>query len=220
MLKSRTFDATGEHMARPSTPKLSTNAIADAALGLVDARGEFTLPQLAKELSVSASSLYNHVQGKGEIIELMRGRAMAEIELPDLGQVSWQEAVRAIAMEYWASYSKHPRLIPLLTSHTVRDSTTLRVYDALAEALALAGIEPARRLQAITIIDSFVLGSALDAAAPKIVWEASSESSSYFKEALDAGLADSNRPKATFELGLDMLLGALGRQATADSDGA
>ena len=49
-------------MARPSKPKLSTTAIAEAALQLVDAQGELTLPQLAKALSVSASSLYNHVQ--------------------------------------------------------------------------------------------------------------------------------------------------------------
>ncbi|KUM31257.1 TetR/AcrR family transcriptional regulator C-terminal domain-containing protein [Glutamicibacter mishrai] len=205
-------------MARPSQPKLSTSAIAAAALELVDARGDFTLPQLAKTLSVSASSLYNHVQGRAEIIELMRGQAMSEIQLPDLRDVSWQEAVQDIATEYWASYSKHPRLIPLLTTHTVSDSTTLRVYDALAEAFALAGFEPKRRLQAITIIDSFVLGSALDAAAPAEVWEASCESSSYFREALDAGLADSTRPRSTFKLGLTMLLGALSQQAAAGSE--
>ncbi|MEG2715346.1 MAG: TetR/AcrR family transcriptional regulator, partial [Glutamicibacter sp.] len=153
-------------MARPSKPKLSTAAIADAALKLVDAHGEFTLPQLAKALSVSASSLYNHVSGKDEIIELMRGRAMSAISLPDSVSSDWQEIVQQIATSYWESYSRHPRLIPLLTSHTVRDSTTLRVYDALAEAFAMAGFEPKRRLQAITIVDSFVLGSALDAAAP------------------------------------------------------
>ncbi|WP_190264055.1 TetR/AcrR family transcriptional regulator [Glutamicibacter nicotianae] len=201
-------------MARPSKPKLSTTAIADAALELVDAHGEFTLPQLAKVLSVSASSLYNHVQGKGEIIELMRGRAMAGIRLPNLDNVAWQEAVRDIATEYWASYSRHPRLIPLLTSHTVRDSTTLRVYDALAEAFALAGFEPKRRLQAITIVDSFVLGSALDAAAPKIVWEANAQSSRCFKEALDADLPDSNRSRATFGLGLSMLLDSFAQQVS------
>ncbi|WP_434922297.1 TetR/AcrR family transcriptional regulator [Glutamicibacter sp. PAEs-4] len=201
-------------MARPSKPKLSTTAIADAALELVDAHGEFTLPQLAKVLSVSASSLYNHVHGKGEIIELMRGRAMAGIRLPNLDNVAWQEAVRDIATEYWASYSRHPRLIPLLTSHTVRDSTTLRVYDALAEAFALAGFEPKRRLQAITIVDSFVLGSALDAAAPKIVWEANAQSSRYFKEALDADLPDSNRSRATFGLGLSMLLDSFAQQVS------
>lgn len=201
-------------MARPSKPKLSTTAIAEAALKLVDAHGEFTLPQLAKALSVSASSLYNHVQGKGEIIELMRGRAMAEISLPDLCNVTWQKAVWDIATEYWASYSQHPRLIPLLTSHTVRDSTTLRVYDALAEAFALAGFEPKWRLQAITIVDSFVLGSALDAAAPAIVWEANTQSSHYFKEALEAGLPGNSRPRATFELGLSMLLAAFGQQSS------
>ncbi|MGZ2223857.1 TetR/AcrR family transcriptional regulator [Glutamicibacter nicotianae] len=196
-------------MARPSKPKLSTTAIADAALQLVDAHGEFTLPQLAKVLSVSASSLYNHVQGKGEIIELMRGRAMAGIRLPDLGNVAWQDAVRDIATEYWASYSQHPRLIPLLTSHTVRDSTTLRVYDALAEAFALAGFEPKRRLQAITIVDSFVLGSALDAAAPTEVWQADAESSKAFTDALAAGLDVQQRAEHTFLTGLDAILRGL-----------
>lgn len=34
-------------MARPSQPKLSADAIAKAALKLVDAHGDFTLPQLA-----------------------------------------------------------------------------------------------------------------------------------------------------------------------------
>lgn len=196
-------------MARPSKPKLSTTAIADAALQLVDAHGEFALPQLAKVLSVSASSLYNHVQGKGEIIELMRGRAMAGIRLPDLGNVAWQDAVRDIATEYWASYSQHPRLIPLLTSHTVRDSTTLRVYDALAEAFALAGFEPKRRLQAITIVDSFVLGSALDAAAPTEVWQANAESSKAFTDALAAGLDVQQRAEHTFLTGLDAILRGL-----------
>ena len=51
-------------MARPSTPQLSSELIAAAALKLVDKNGEFTIPQLAKALSVSASSLYNHVGGK------------------------------------------------------------------------------------------------------------------------------------------------------------
>ncbi|MCZ4148502.1 TetR family transcriptional regulator, partial [Escherichia coli] len=48
-------------MARPSKPKRSLDAIATAALKLVDKHGEFTLPQLANSLSVTASSIYNHV---------------------------------------------------------------------------------------------------------------------------------------------------------------
>lgn len=197
-------------MARPSKPKLSPDAIASAALELVDKHGEFTLPQLAKALAVTASSLYNHVAGKDEIIELMRGRAMSAISLPDGDSGDWQETVRQIATSYWESYSKHPRLIPLLTSHTVRDRTTLRVYDALAETLAHAGFPPASRLHAITIIDSFVLGSALDAAAPEIVWEANDSSGHEFWEALDAGLRVEKRAEVAFHKGLELILDSLG----------
>lgn len=198
-------------MARPSQPKLSTSAIAAAALKLVDAHGDFTLPQLAKALSVSASSLYNHVQGRAEIIELMRGQAMSAIKLPELDEGAWQETVQAIAVEYWASYSKHPRLIPLMTSYTVRDSTTLRVYDALAEAFAAAGFDPKQRLQAITIVDSFVLGSALDAAAPTEVWVADANISEAFRQALDSGQDQEDRPMETFRLGLGIILDGLQR---------
>ena len=206
-------------MARPSKPKLSPDAIAAAALALVDKHGEFTLPQLAKALSVTASSIYNHVSGKDEIIELMRGRAMSAISLEGGASGDWQQTVRQIATSYWESYSKHPRLIPLLTSHTVRDRTTLRVYDALAETLAQAGFPPADRLHAITIIDSFVLGSALDAAAPEIVWEADEHSSQAFKQALDDGLNDSLRAEKTFRTGLDVVLHGLSMllQSTAQA---
>lgn len=196
-------------MARPSTPKLSSHIIAEAALELVDKQGEFTIPQLAKSLSVSASSLYNHVGGKDDIIELMRGQAMSAVRLPERLDGDWQDIVRVIATSYFESYSRHPRLIPLFTSHTVRDRTTLRIYDALAEVLAGAGFEPAARLRAITIIDSFVLGSALDAAAPQQVWAADAEISGAFSEALQEGLSDKHRATLTFKVGLDIILQGL-----------
>lgn len=199
-------------MARPSKPKLSTDGIAKAALKLVDRHGEFTIPQLARELSVTASSLYNHVGGKDEIIELMRGRAMSAVALPEARGAQWQDEVRGIAVAYWRSYSRHPRLIPLLTSYTVRDRTTLRVYDALVEALSAAHFAPGALLRAVTIIDSFVIGSALDAAAPQDVWEADAESSTAFRQALKEGLGEENRAEATFLDGLEIILSGLESQ--------
>lgn len=206
-------------MPRPSTPKLSPTLIARAALRLVDKKGEFTIPELAAALQVRPSSLYNHVGGKGEIVELMRGEAMSAVGLPsDPAAGDWTDVVRGIAVEYLNSYSRHPRLIPLLTSHTVRDRTTLRVYDALAEAFAAAGFGAAERLQAITILDSFVIGSALDAAAPAVVWEADAEAGDAFREALDAGLAVEDRARKTFLAGLELLLAGF-RQASRSAGG-
>lgn len=148
----------------------------------------------------------------------MCGRAISEIQLPELDRVDWQEAVRQSAMEYLASYVKHPKLIPLFTSHSVRDQTTLRVYDALAEAFAMAGFEAQECLQAITIIDSFVLGSALDATVPTAVWEVDTQTSHTFTEAPSAGLQEANRAEQTFFHGLTFIFQSLtDKQKKADS---
>ncbi|MBV1781327.1 TetR/AcrR family transcriptional regulator [Paeniglutamicibacter sp. ABSL32-1] len=192
-------------MARPRTPKLSAPAIADAALALVDRNGEFTIPGLAKAMGVSPSSLYNHVASKDDIVEMMRGAAMGEIELPE-PDGDWVNTLRQIATGYMRSYAKHPRLIPLFTAHTVRDEGTLRVYDRLAGAFAAGGFTAADSLAAITVLDSFVLGSALDAAAPSQVWESADENSGALNAALEAGLAVPERAWRTFEYGLEILL--------------
>lgn len=214
-------------MARPSTPKLSRAAIATAALALVDRSGEFTMPALAAALGVSPSSLYNHVGSKADIVELMRGEAMSAVRLPpaviDLpdppaplpdggsppadGDRAWLGVLRGIAIGYLDSYARHPRLIPLLTAYTVRDATTLRVYDAMARAFAAGGYGPAATLRAVTILDSFILGSALDAAAPTVVWEADEAASPEFSAALAAGLGEPQRARRAFLEGLDIILG-------------
>ena len=69
-------------MGRPSKPLLSTDRIAGAAMDLVNKTGGFTVPELARALKVSPSSLYNHVAGREQIVELLRERAMSDVALP------------------------------------------------------------------------------------------------------------------------------------------
>jgi AcrR family transcriptional regulator len=206
-------------MARPLKPKLSPQAIADEALAMVDADGEFTIPALAARLKVSASSLYNHISGKADIIELMRGRTVAGIALPAgpgaAGPGDWIGTIRAIAVEYRRAYAEHPRLIPLFTAYTVRDPATLRMYSVLAEVFAAAGFAPRRTLEAITVLDSFVLGSALDAAAPEQVWADGPAEDGALHEALREGLGSPDRAEAAFRYGLELLLAGFGREAAA-----
>ena len=66
-------------MGRPSTPLLSQELIAAAALELVDGTGEFTVAQVASALKVRPSSLYNHVAGKAQIVEAMRALIFREV---------------------------------------------------------------------------------------------------------------------------------------------
>lgn len=165
------------------------------------------MPGLAERLKVRPSSLYNHVSGRGELIELMRAEAMSEIPIDavlDKAQ-HWIDIVAGLAREYRRSYAKHPRLIPLLTAHTVQAEVAFEMYNALATAFAQGGFAPDEVLHAITTLDSFVLGSALDTAAPKVVWE-SPQANAAMLAALEAAGSQPDRADVAFEFGLDTLL--------------
>lgn len=197
-------------MPRPSTRLLSADLITDAALALVDSAGDFTMPGLAAGLKVRPSSLYNHVSGRSEIVELMRARMMSGIVVPPVAG-DWGDTVARIATEYRRQYALHPRAIPLFTAHTVTTATAFGMYDALATAFTVGGFPPGQVLHAITTVDSFVLGSALDLAAPEQVWEPTASSTEAMRAAV--GTSGPGRADAAFEFGLRVLISGLRAQA-------
>ena len=75
-------------MGRPSRALLSREAIARAALEVVDESGAdgLTMRALAHRLGVKAASLYNHVTGKDELLDALAGDApehAADLRRPD-----------------------------------------------------------------------------------------------------------------------------------------
>ncbi len=211
-------------MGRPSTPLLSTDRIASAAMDLVEAGGGFTIPELARKLKVSPSSLYNHVTGREQIVELLRERAMSDVTLPDdRADRPWTEVVADIMRAYRRSYARYPRLIPLLTTHAVNSSHAFAMYNVLAATLCRAGFDAADRLRIITVLDSFVLGSALDLAAPDEPWESGAYVGPELAAALATAAPKPGRADDAFEYGLVALLRGLsptphvGRQAQSRS---
>ena len=93
-------------MGRPRTPLLSSDRICEAALQLVTATGGFTIPAVARTLGVRPSSLYNHVAGRDDIVELLRERAMSEVRLPaDDPERPWRDVVADILRSYRHSYA-------------------------------------------------------------------------------------------------------------------
>ena len=185
-------------MGRPRTPLLSADRIADAALELVNTTGGFTMPALAARLGVRPSSLYNHVAGRDAIVELLRERAMSEVELPSVDPDEparpWRNAVADIARSYRRSYARYPRLIPLLTAYSVNSASAITMYNTLAATLVRAG---------------FVLGSALDVAAPDEPWLTSAEVGPEFAAALATATPNPQRADDVFEYGLSVLLAGL-----------
>ncbi|WP_051808567.1 TetR/AcrR family transcriptional regulator C-terminal domain-containing protein [Actinoplanes subtropicus] len=204
-------------MPRPSTPLLSRAQIATAALALIDEAGTFTLPGLAKALSVSPSSIYHHFPGGREsIVEAIRGLLAAEGIETEPGGRDWRRFVEDWSRAYREEFARHPRAVPLLTGQVVTDPETLAGYEAVARVLRDAGFRDETLLHAVTILDSFIIGSALDASAPLGVWADSPDPGSALGSAIRAARNEPARSsERSFEIGLRIILDGLGAIASA-----
>ena len=83
------------HEAGSRTP-LSREAIVDAALRVLDRAGAdgLSMRAVAEELGTGAASLYWHVGGKNELIDLVVDRVVSEVELPEPDPSRWQEQLK------------------------------------------------------------------------------------------------------------------------------
>jgi AcrR family transcriptional regulator len=202
-------------MPRPRTPILSVDRIADAAIELVDEGAGFGVNALARRLGVTASSLYNHISGRDEIIELMRARlgAQAIPEVP--GGASWDEVVSLIVRGQREMYAAHPFVVPLIVGKTITDPGVINAYERMASALVAGGFPDGDILIIISVIDSFSLGAGLDLAAPDDVW-APTESAATLSRLVKASGYGRERSDKAFETGLELLLDSLRMRLAAN----
>ena len=153
---------------RPRTPLLSRTLIIETALRLLDERGEdgAAMREVARELGVRPSALYNHVAGRDDLIGGIRELISDRIDVACFDVHPWDDALIRWADSYRAAFAAHPPTIALLaTTPLTPDSRTSLMYDRVVQALVLAGWPEDRALTVIVAIESFLLGAALDAAA-------------------------------------------------------
>lgn len=194
-------------MPRPKTSLLSAERIADAAIDLVDSGEPFGVNALARRLGVTASSLYNHVDGKDAIIELMRGR-VAERHMQHVPAGPWDEHIVALMRMERAMYAAHPALVPLIVGKTITDPLVISQYDALAAALVDGGFPEGDVLAIIAVVDSFALGFGLDLASPDQIWQPITPTHT-LNRLIDGAPAGAERSDRAFEIGLDILITSL-----------
>ncbi|MHC6229401.1 TetR/AcrR family transcriptional regulator [Arthrobacter sp. MMS24-T111] len=196
-------------MGRPLLPLISVEAITTAALELVDESGDFSFPKLAKRIGVSQSSIYNHVSGRDQILELLRHRIITEEPYPPVDHRDWEAALRILIRTYRDAFARHPRLAPLMVLQSITDADVIGLYEDLALALEAAGFKGREVVSAISTIDSFALGAALDLAAPDVVWDPPAEGYPALKRALGFAGPPAERGNHAFDFGLDVIIGGL-----------
>jgi AcrR family transcriptional regulator len=182
--------------------------IAETALEIIDSGDPFSMRKLAKRLGVSAPALYNHIDGKDALVELIRGVMVAEHPVPKEVPGSWVDQVTVIARAQRAAYSAHPNVVPLLIGVPIAEPTVLEIYRELARALSSAGFDDAEVSVLLEVIDSFAIGNALEQRTPPQAWVDPDDDG-----ALARAMRSWSDPQAmldeAFETGLEFIIGGM-----------
>ena len=196
-------------VGRPTSTVLDRRRIGEVALAVVDGQGDFKLSEIASRLGVQTASLYHHVAGRAGMIELLRERIGEEMDLTPLAVRPWDVALRGWFRAYRDVFAAHPRVVPLLATTTVRAPQVIVAYEQVAAILAEAEVPERDVMAIVTAMENFVIGSALDLAAPEIMWEIEDLDAPHLQAALSAQDASAGRAERAFEYGLEMFLDSI-----------
>ncbi len=186
---------------------LTPERIAEAALDILDHAADetaLTARSLAKKLGVSAPSLYAHVAGMEEIVDLVHESINATIDMTPLVGSSSEEDFREVCHRYRNAYRAHRVASTIIASRSVNREHALRVYEPLAAYLVARGIEHRLVMPVMAMLDNLIMGSSVQPFAEGFI----GDSSEYLPDnpALATGLESTTRSDIDdvgFAIGLD-----------------
>jgi len=219
--------ATTEHAAARRAP-LSRDQVLRAAVTLADENGiaALSMRKLGQVLGVEAMSLYNHVAGKGDLLDGMIDVVFGEISLPP-GDAGWKQAMRRRAISVREVLGRHRWAIGLMESRRSPGPATLRHHDAVLGCLRGAGFSIELTAHAYSLLDSYIYGFALQEASlpfgtaeetTQVIREIAGQMPAgeypYLTEMATGHILQPGYHYGTeFEIGLDLILDALERAA-------
>src|SRR6266496_5619691 len=153
-----------EHAAVRRAP-LSRDQVLRAAVALADQSGigALSMRKLGEAVGVEAMSLYNHVAGKGDLLDGMVDVVFSEIGLPS-GDAGWKAVMRQRAISAREALARHRWAIGLMESRRSPGPATLRHHDAVLGCLREAGFSISMAAHAYSVLDSYIYGFALQQA--------------------------------------------------------
>lgn len=221
-------------MSSRRRPALTRDRALATAVAVADAEGlaALTMRRLARELGVEAMSLYHHVANKDEILDGMVEAVFAEIELPP-ADTDWTTAMKVRARSARAALVRHRWALGVIESRRSPGPATLRHHDAMLGACRAAGFSVEMAAHAFSLIDSYVYGFVLQEI--NLPFDPGADLEEMVALIMPADMAETYPHLAEltvehvlqvgynyadeFEIGLDLVLGALVR-AVAEPPGA
>jgi AcrR family transcriptional regulator len=194
-------------------------------VALADADGlpAVSMRRVAGKLGVPTMTLYSHVPGKGELVDLMLDAALGELypdgHAPTAG--NWRARVEAVARANRQFLLRHPWALSI--RRPAPGPNRMRKYEMELRAVDGMGLSEEQMDLLVTLLDGFVRAAVSGSDQPneparggRAVVE------SYAQQVLDpdlfptaarvaqAGSADDGAAERSFEFGLERLLDGIG----------
>ena len=147
---------------RTTRPVLTRARIVAAAVEIVDEAGPeaLTMRATAERLGAGTMSLYRHVSGREELLDLVLAATTADLVAPALTG-DWQRDLAAIARVVRAGLLRRPHLTLLLTTRSGRGGSPPTLLDLTLGVLRSAGFERQQAVLANHALGNYVAGAAL-----------------------------------------------------------
>ncbi len=147
---------------RGPKPALSYERIVAVAVAIADAHGleAVSMERVAGELGFTAMSLYRHVPGKRELVDLMIDVGLGPPPRLDGPARAWRKKLERWAQALWAVFHAHPWSLPATGRLRVMGPNELAWLEEGLRALAPTGLRPAERRAACLAVLSQVRGMA------------------------------------------------------------
>lgn len=150
----------------PGRSGLTVKAIVAAAIDIAnsDSVDSLSMRNVAARLGVGTMSLYTHIPGKTELIDLMLDKAYGQtyesVEEPSQQPGDWRDALRFIAERNWDLYQKHPWMLQISTGRPVLGPHTSLKYEAELRPLDQLGLSDVEMDATLTLILTHTEGCA------------------------------------------------------------
>jgi len=157
-----------------------------------------SLRAVARRLGVAPNTLYSHVAGKDDLLDLVLDDVLGGVAIPadeEVRRDPWG-AVRAIMLDSYDVLLAHPGLVPAyLDRQGARGVQARRLGVVTMRALGNAGLDEGSAREAMRVLIVNTVGFAAFSARP---------------EGAGAGVIGANELRRNFENGLDWLLAGIG----------
>ncbi len=152
---------------RGPKPGIDIDRIVAAAVSLADSEGLATLSmrRVAAELGVGAMTLYTHVPGKGELVDLMLDHVLGELYADEAttGEAGrdggWRARLEIVARANWDLFVRHPWALHVATGRPPLGPNLMAKYERELQAVDGVGLSELEMDLVVTLVNGFVRGT-------------------------------------------------------------